>query len=116
MTHIVLKYALSAVLIVAVSEIAKRSSLLGGLIASLPLVSVMGMIWLYQETRDTAKVAALSTSIFWLVLPSLIFFVVLPALVKRHVSFYPALGLSILAMLLSYGAMVFALSKFGIKL
>jgi F0F1-type ATP synthase assembly protein I len=111
MAHIIIKYVLSAAIVVAVSEIAKRNSLVGGLIASLPLVSLMGMIWLYQETRDTAKVAALSTSIFWLVLPSLVFFVIFPALLKRQVLFYPALGLSILAMLLSYGAMLFALSK-----
>jgi hypothetical protein len=116
MTHIIIKYALSAALIVAVSEIAKRSSWLGGVIASLPLVSLLGMIWLYQETHDTAKVAALSTSIFWLVLPSLVFFVIFPALLKRQVFFYPALGLSVLAMLLCYGVMLFALNKFGIKL
>lgn len=115
MTHLVIKYALSALIIVGVSEIAKRSSLLGGLIASLPLVSLIGMVWLYRETHDTAKVAALSTSIFWMVLPSLTFFLILPLLLKGRVSFYAALGLSILAMLLSYGAMVFVLSKSGIK-
>lgn len=115
MTYIVLKFAISAALIVAVSEISKRSSVVGGLFASLPLVSLLAMIWLYQDTRDTQKIAALSTSIFWLVLPSLALFLALPALLKRGVSFYPALVISTSTMLACYGATIFTLGKFGIK-
>ena len=84
--------------------------------ASLPLVSFLAMIWLYHDTRDTHKIAALSTSIFWLVLPSLVLFLALPVLLKRGVSFYPALVISTSAMLACYGAMIFTLGKFGIKL
>ena len=116
MTYTILKFGLSAAVIVAVSEIGKRSSFLGGLLASLPLVSLLAMIWLYHDTRDAQKVAALSTSIFWLVLPSLMLFIVLPALLKRGVNFYPALAASIAAMLTCYGATVFAIGKFGVKL
>ena len=83
MTYTILKFAISAALIVAISEISRRSSFLGGLFASLPMVSLLAMIWLYRDTRDTQKVAALSTSIFWLVLPSLALFLALPALLKR---------------------------------
>jgi hypothetical protein len=74
------------------------------------------MIWLYHDTGDTAKIAALSTSIFWLVLPSLVLFLALPVLLKRGVSFYSALALSTAAMLLGYGAMVAALKKLGIQI
>jgi hypothetical protein len=116
MTYTIVKFAISAALIVAVSEISKRSSLIGGLFASLPLVSLLAMIWLYHDTRDTQKVAALSSSIFWLVLPSLALFIALPALLKRGVNFYPALVMSTVGMLSCYGAMLFTLSKFGIKL
>jgi hypothetical protein len=116
MTYLIIKFALSAALLVTVSEIGKRSSFLGGLLASLPLVSLLAMIWLYHDTRDAQKVAALSTSIFWLVLPSLVLFLVLPVLLKRGVNFYPALAASVAAMLSSYGATVFALGKFGVKL
>jgi hypothetical protein len=116
MTYTVLKIAISAALIVAVSEISKRSSFLGGLFASLPLVSLLAMIWLYRDTRDTQKVAALSTSIFWLVLPSLALFIAFPLLLKRGLSFWPSLGMSVAAMLACYGATVFTLNKFGIKL
>ena len=116
MSYTILKFALSAGLIVGVSEIAKRSSFLGGLLGSLPLVSLLAFVWLYQDTRDTAKVAALSTSIFWLVLPSLLLFLVLPALLKRGVSFYPALTMAFVVMLAGYAGMVFVLGNLGIKL
>jgi hypothetical protein len=116
MTHAIIKFGLSAAILVAVSEIAKRSSLLGGLLASLPLTSLLAFIWLWQDTRDTAKVAALSTSILWLVLPSLVLFLVLPVLLKRGVQFYPALGLAVAAMLAIYGVMLAVLGRFGVKL
>ena len=116
MTYTILKFAISAAVIVAVSEISKRSSFIGGLLASLPLTSLLAFIWLWRDTRDNAKIAALSTSIFWLVLPSLILFIVLPILLKRGVAFWSSLGISIVTMLAGYGAMVFGLGKFGIKL
>ena len=116
MTYVIIKFALSAAVLVAVSEIGKRSSFLGGLLASLPLVSLLAIIWLYQDTRDTQKVAALSTSILWLVLPSLALFLALPFLLKRGVAFYPALAASVTTMLACYGATVFALGRFGVKL
>src|SRR5690349_12496787 len=72
MTQYIIKLLISAAIIVAVSEVSKRSSLIGGLLASLPLTSFLAMLWLYKDTKDTAKVAALSMSIFWLVLPSLV--------------------------------------------
>jgi hypothetical protein len=116
MSYTILKVAISAALVVGISEIAKRSSFLGGLLGSQPLVSLLAFVWLYQDTRDTAKVAALSISIFWLVLPSLLLFIALPLLLKHGVSFYPALALATILMLAGYAAMVFALGKFGIEL
>jgi F0F1-type ATP synthase assembly protein I len=116
MIYPVLKVVISALIILAVSELSKRSSFIGGLLASLPLVSLLAMIWLYRETHDAAKVAALSISIFWLVLPSLVLFVILPILLKRQIPFYPALGLSILGMLAVYALMIFVLNKAGVKL
>ncbi len=116
MIYTILKVAISAAVIVGISEISKRSSFLGGLLASLPLTSLLAFVWLHRDTRDTAKIASLSTSIFWLVLPSLVLFIVLPVLLKRGGAFWPSLGLSIVAMLASYGAMVIGLGKAGIKL
>src|SRR5215217_2729645 len=115
LTRIIIKYAVSAAIIAAVSEISKRTTLLVALLASLPLTSLLAFIWLYSDTHDNGRVAALSNNIFWLVLPSLVLFIVLPPLLRRF-SFYPALGLAVAAMLLANGAMVGVLSRFGIKL
>ena len=101
--------------VVAVSEASKRSSLLGGLLASLPLVSCLGMIWLYIDTGSTEKVADLSKSVFWLVLPSLPFFLMLPFLLKKGWGFYSSLGLSTAVMIGLYYGMMVLLSKSGIE-
>ncbi len=116
MNQYLVKVLVSAAVVVAVAEIAKRSSFVGGLLASLPLTSLLAFVWLWHDTRDAQKIAALSTSILWLVLPSLVLFLALPLLLKRGMDFYPALGASVVAMLGSYGALVFALGKFGVKL
>ena len=116
MNYYLVKLVLSAAVIVAVSEVSKRSSLVGGLLASLPLTSLLAMVWLYEDTRDASKVKALATSIFWLVLPSLVLFVALPLLLRRGCNFYAGMVLAIVAMLGSYGAMLALLPRFGIKL
>lgn len=116
MTQYVIKILVTTALIVAVSELSKRSSLVGGLLASLPLVSFVAMLWLYFDTRDAGKVAALSTNIFWLVLPSLVFFLALPALLKLKLNFYLGFGLATALMLVCYGAMLVGLKKAGVNL
>ncbi|MEO5722098.1 MAG: DUF3147 family protein, partial [Chthoniobacterales bacterium] len=68
MTYLVIKTLVSALIVVGISEIARRSSVLGALLASLPLTSLLAFIWLYRDTGDVTKIAALSTGIFWLVL------------------------------------------------
>src|SRR4051812_43006612 len=89
MIYYILKMAVSAALVMGVSEAAKRSGFIGGLIASLPIVSLLAIGWLYGETRDIQKVATLSWSIFWLVLPSLTFFAVFPILLRKSWPFAP---------------------------
>jgi uncharacterized membrane protein (GlpM family) len=116
MTQYAIKVALTAALIVAVSEVSKRNTFAGGLLASLPLTSFLAMLWLYFDTKDVEKVAALSTSIFWLVLPSLVFFLALPVFVKLKFSFALSFGLATTLMLASYGAMVVVLKKCGVNL
>ena len=81
--------------------------------ASLPLVSVLAMIWLYIDTSSIEKVSQLSTSIFWMVLPSLSLFIMLPLLLKNKVPFYPALTISALVMVLLYYLMIVILKKLG---
>lgn len=116
MFYYIVKIAITTFSIVVISEVAKRSSLLGALLASIPLVSVLAMIWLYVDTKDAAKVSALATSIFWLVIPSLALFISLPLLTKAGVSFYLSLSISIGLTILCYWLMVTLLGYLGIKL
>jgi len=111
-----LKVLLTAVLVVAISEVSKRSTLLGGIIASLPLTSLLAFIWLYGETGDTAKIANLSNSIFWYVLPSLVLFLVLPLLLARGFGFWLSLGIASALTFLAYLLMSALLARFGVTL
>lgn len=116
MLFALLKAAISGIIIAVVSETAKRSAAFGALIASLPLVSVLSMIWLWQETKDSERLANHAEATFWFVLPSMPMFLVLPALLRHGVGFYPALGLSCLLTVVLYFMMIFVLRKLGIQL
>ena len=116
MGYYAFKILTTVLLVVLVSEIARRSSFYGALLASVPLVSVLAMIWLYVETKDSAGVAALSSSIFWLVLPSLALFVALPLLLKAGVNFYLSMLLGVIATVLAYWMLLAVLPRFGIHL
>lgn len=107
--YVLVKVLVSAVLIVLVSEIAKRSSLLGAVFASIPLVSVLGMIWLYLDTGDTEKVAALASDIFWLVIPSLALFIALPLMLRAGWNFWLSLGSGLALTVAAYGVMLWLL-------
>ena len=84
--------------------------------ASIPLVSVMAMVWLYIDTKDIENINALSKSILWMVVPSLALFISLPVLLKSGVNFYISMGISILVTMGCYWLTIAALAKFGIKL
>ncbi len=79
MLYYIVKVLVTAVLVVFISELAKRSTLAGAILASVPLISVLAMMWLYFDTRDTTRLASLSGSIFWLVLPAVIGTICCPA-------------------------------------
>ena len=116
MTYYIIKLVITAALIVVISEISRRSSLMGAILASIPLVSVLAMIWLYIDTNDVVKVSALATSVFWLVIPSLALFVSLPLLLKNGINFYLSMGLSIVITVGCYFLMISVLDYYGIKL
>lgn len=116
MFYAALKVLITAVLVVAISEVSKRSSTLGAVIASLPLTSLLAFVWLYGETGDTAKIANLSQSIFWYVLPSLVLFVALPLLLSRGFGFWPSLAIAAALTFAAYLAMTAILTRLGIAL
>lgn len=112
-----LKVLLSSLIIVGVTELSKRAnSFWAGVLASLPLVSLLAFIWLYIETKDTGKIIALSQNVFWLVLSSLSLFVVLPILLKRNMAFPLALALSVVIMVAAYLATAAILKRFGVSI
>jgi len=100
--YLVTKFAATALIVVVVSELAKRSTLAGAILASVPTVSVLAMIWIYVETRDVDRLAAFSTDIVWLVLPSLVLFGVLPLLLRLGFGFWWSLAAGLGATALAY--------------
>jgi hypothetical protein len=113
---VALKVALTAVLVVAVSEAAKRSILLGAVLASLPLTSLLALVWLYRDTGDAARAASLASGVLWAVIPSLVLFIVFPALVRRGWGFWPALGTGCLATAGAYPLFLGAMRRLGVAL
>jgi predicted permease len=104
--YLLFKALLSGAVIAIASELARRSSLMGAILISLPLSSILAAIWLYRDTNDTDEVASLSWSILWVVVPSLVFFVVLPAALRGGVSFWPALAFACVATGVSYAVWI----------
>src|SRR5215472_222017 len=113
MLYLITKALISGVIIVAASEAAKRSPTYGALLVSLPLISILAMIWLWRDTGDKARIAALSEGTFWLVLPTLPMFLVLPALLRNGLSFWAALTASCALTIALYLVAVWLLPKLG---
>jgi hypothetical protein len=115
MWYFVVKVFLTAAVVIAVAEIAKRSTFWGAAVASLPLTSVLAFVWLYIDTGQSVRVAELSQSVFWLVLPSLTLFLVLPLLLRLGVAFWVSLAVACIATAVAYLVMVWCLSRAGIR-
>ena len=116
MLYLIVKAAVSGVLIALISEVARKNPGWGGLLASLPLVSLMAMVWLWRDTHDPQRVADQATSTFWFVLPSLPLFLVLPLLIRAGWGFWPAILLSCLITLALYAAMFALSARLGMRL
>lgn len=116
MGYYIVKITVTTALVVFISEIAKRSSFIGAIMASIPLISVLAMFWLYIDTKDVVRVSALATSIFWLVLPSLALFLTLPLLLKRGLHFYLSTGISVGLTVGCYLLMVAVLNHCNVEL
>jgi hypothetical protein len=116
MLYLALKALLSGIIIAAVSELAKRSPGVGALVASLPLVSVLGMMWLWHDTRDPVRMAAHAGATFWFVLPSLPMFLAIPALLQRGVPFWIALAGGCALTVGLYLAMIWIGPRLGLNL
>ena len=116
MIYILIKTLITAAVVVAVSEIARRSSLFAGLIASIPLVSFLAIIWLYWETKNSQKIVDLSYSIILMIIPSLTFFIVLPFVMKLQSSFVISMIVATVSTIVAYWLFILLLGKFGINI
>ena len=116
MLYLAIKAALSGILIAIISEVAKSYPGFGGLIASLPLVSVLGMIWLWRDKPDAANMTDHAQATFWYVLPTLPMFLLMPVLLRHGVGFWPTLAACCALTIALYFVTVWLLAKFGIAL
>jgi hypothetical protein len=115
MIYVAIKAALSGIIVMVVSEAARRNPGIGGLIASLPLVSIVAILWLWRDTSDVEKIATFSQATFWFVLPSLPMFLTIPAMLRHGVEFWAALALSCVLTMALYSATVWLLPRIGIN-
>lgn len=116
MTYLIVKALLSGMIVAAASEIARRWPGAGALIVSLPLVSLLAMIWLWRDTGDSMRIAELSESTFWYFLPTMPMFLVLPALLRAGFGFWLAMLLACALTLTLYLAMIWIGPRFGLRL
>jgi F0F1-type ATP synthase assembly protein I len=115
MSWLITKYAVTALLVVVISEAAKRSDRLGGLIAALPLVTVLTLVWLYVEQQPSEKIAEHARYTFWYVLPTLPMFLIFPALLTR-IGFWWTMLACVAVTLVCFVAFALILKRFGIFL
>jgi len=116
MLYLLIKAALSGIIVALVSEVARRNAGIGGLIASLPLVSVLGMIWLWRDTQDATRMAAHAEATFWYVLPSLPMFLLIPLMLRHSFSFWSALAIGCLVTMALYAGMITVGPRLGLRL
>ncbi len=114
--YYLIKLAVSAVIIVLVSEVAKRSSLFGALIAALPLTSLLAIFWMKMEKTEVSTISSLSYAIFWLVIPSLLFFLIFPILLNKGIAFWLSFTVASVSTTAAYLLLVRILKLFGIEL
>jgi len=115
MLWIITKYILTAAVVVAVSEAAKRSDKFGGFMAALPLITILALVWLYVEKQPMEKIANHAWYTFWYVIPTLPMFLVFPALLSR-LGFWPTLGVCVVMTTLLFGLFALVVRRFGIEL
>ncbi|MGV8147267.1 MAG: DUF3147 family protein [Alkaliphilus sp.] len=111
-----IKVIVTAIIVAIVSYVSRKFPTIGAIVVSLPLTSMLAIMWLYRDTNDIAKVIELSQAIIWIVVPSIVFFIALVLLLKNDVKFYLAMFLSSVIMILGYNAYIFILRKFGVNI
>jgi uncharacterized membrane protein (GlpM family) len=115
MQYLIVKYLITAGVVVLVSELAKRSDKLGGLVAALPLVTVLTLIWLYVEQQPVSKIANHAWYTFWYVIPTLPMFLAFPLLLPK-IGFWPTLLACVVITMICFGVFAVVVRRFGVEL
>ena len=108
------KIGLTALIIFAVVQVSERSTLLAAVLASIPIVSVLAMMWMNHEGQSTEEISLFAKEIVWLLIPSLLMFIVMPLLIDRGWEFYPALGGGLATTIVGYFIMIHVMEKYGL--
>ena len=108
------KIGLTALIIFAVVQVSERNTLLAAVLASIPIVSVLAMMWMNHEGQTTEEISGFAKDIVWLLLPSLLMFIVMPILIERGWEFYPALGAGLGTTIIGYFLMIQIMEKYGL--
>jgi hypothetical protein len=116
MLYLIVKACVSGLLIAVVSEISKRSPAVGAIVLSLPLISILGFIWLWKDTGDTLRIASLAEGTFWYILPTLPMFLLFPVLLRHGIGFWMGLTTSCALTIALYFVTAQVLGRFGINL
>ena len=116
MLYLAIKAVISGIIIAIVSEVARRSPGWGALIVSLPLVSILGMLWLWRDTHDPVRLAAHAQATFWFVLPTLPMLLLVPVMLRQGHGFWLALGAGCVLTILLYLAMTLIGARLGLRL
>ncbi len=116
MIYLIIKAVLSGIIVMVVSEVGIRNPSIGGLIASLPLISILAFIWLWRDTSDPERIAAQAEATFWYIFPSIPMFLALPAMLRNGIGFWPALSISCVLTLALYSATMWVLLRIGINI
>lgn len=115
MAYYITKLFVTALLIVLISEISKRSSIAGAILAAIPLVSILAMTWMYIDTNSSLKAVEFSKNIVWLIAPSMTLFIAFPILIEKGFNFYVSIILAILLTVFAYYSVIYTLEKLGIR-
>jgi hypothetical protein len=116
MIYLLAKAAISGILIAIASEIARRWPGWGALIVSLPLLSILTMLWLWRDTHDPVRMAAHVEATFWFVIPSLPMFLLIPAMLRQGYSFWAALAVGCALTIDLYLGMTWIGPRLGLRL
>ena len=114
--YLFLKVLITSVIVILISEVSRRSTVFAGILASIPLTSLLALSWVYIERQDSQEITQLSTNIMLMIPPSLAFFVALPFCLKLKIEFFPSILVSILITALVYSIYIYLLGLFEITL